>query len=134
MRWAHVNHWSEERLDEDPEDSLVRPYTITRGRTLSEHSDLTLITLVSTLDAEPGSDGVRGLQPEHRMILEQCRGPAAVAEIAATLNLPVAVTKILIGDLIALGRVAARAPLALAVGQKPDIRLLRAVRDGLLRL
>jgi len=129
-----VNHWSEERLDEDPEDSLVRPYTITRGRTLPERGDLTLITVVSTIDAEFGAANVRGLQPEHRMILEQCRTPAAVAEIAAGLNLPVAVAKILIGDLIALGRVAARPPLALAAGQKPDIRLLQAVRDGLLRL
>lgn len=129
-----MNHWSEERLDDDPEDSLVRPYTITRGRTLPERDDLTLITVVITLDAEIGPGGGRGLQPEHRMILEQCRTPAAVAEIAAGLNLPVAVTKILIGDLIALGRVSTRAPLALAAGQKPDIRLLQAVRDGLLRL
>jgi hypothetical protein len=129
-----VNHWSEERLDDDPGDSLVRPYTITRGRTLPERDDLTLITVVVTLDAEIASGGGRGLQPEHRMILEQCRTPAAVAEISAELNLPVAVTKILIGDLIALGRVATRAPLALAAGQKPDIRLLQAVRDGLLRL
>jgi len=129
-----VNHWSEEQFDDDPEDSLVRPYTITRGRTLPEHGDLTLITVVTTLDPENGPGGVRGLQPEHRMILEQCRRPAAVAEIAAGLNLPVAVAKILIGDLIALGRVAARPPLALAAGQRPDIRLLQAVRDGLLRL
>ena len=134
--WAWVNHWSEERLDdEDPEDTLVRPYTITRGRTLPERGDLlNLITLVTTLDAEIEPGGGRGLQPEHRMILERCRKPTAVAEIAAAMNLPVAVTKILIGDLLAVGRVAARPPLALAAGQQPDIRLLQAVRDGLLRL
>ena len=129
-----MNHWSEERLDDDPEDSLVRPYTITRGRTLPERGDLSLITLITTLDAEIAPGGGRGLQPEHRMILELCRRPSAVAEIAAELNLPVAVAKILIGDLITLGRVLARPPLALAAGQQPDIRLLQAVRDGLLRL
>jgi len=130
-----VNHWSEERFDdEDPEDSLVRPYTITRGRTLPERGDLSLITVVTALDPEIEPGGGRGLQPEHRMILELCRQPSAVAEIAAGLNLPVAVTKILIGDLIASGRVSVRAPLALAAGQQPDIRLLQAVRDGLLRL
>ena len=131
-----MNHWSEERLDdEDPEDTLVRPYTITRGRTLPERGDLlSLITLVTTLDAEIVPGGGRGLQPEHRMILELCRRPTAVAELAAGLNLPVSVTKILIGDLLALGRVAARPPLALAAGEQPDIRLLQAVRDGLLRL
>ena len=130
-----MNHWSEERFDdEDPGDSLVRPYTITRGRTLPERGDLSLITVVTALDPEIEPGGGRGLQPEHRMILELCRQPSAVAEIAAGLNLPVAVTKILIGDLIASGRVSVRAPLALAAGQQPDIRLLQAVRDGLLRL
>ena len=129
-----MNHWSEERLDDDPEDSLVRPYTITRGRTLPERGDLSLITLITTLDAEIAPGGGRGLQPEHRMILDLCRRPCAVAEIAASLNLPVAVAKILIGDLIALGRVVARPPLALGAGRKPDVRLLQAVRDGLLRL
>ena len=130
-----MNHWSEERFDDDdPEDTLVRPYTITRGRTLSERSDLGLITLVTTLDARIEPGGARGLQPEHRMILDRCRRPTAVAELAAGLDLPVAVTKILVGDLLALGRVAARPPLALAAGEQPDIRLLQAVRDGLFRL
>jgi hypothetical protein len=53
-----VNHWSEERLDDgNPEDTLVRPYTITRDRILPERSDLSLITPVTTLDAriEPGA-------------------------------------------------------------------------------
>lgn len=128
-----TSHWTDEPLDDDPEDSFVRPYTITHGRTVSAHGDLTLITIIVAL--HPARDQLtRGLEPEHRAILEQCRRPAAVAEIAARLDLPVAVAKILIGDLITLGTVAARAPVALAVGQSPDIRLLQAVRDGLRRL
>jgi len=39
-----------------------------------------------------------------------------------------------VGDLIDLGRVTARPPLAVAVGQRPDMTLLQAVRDGLRRL
>ncbi|HWG24224.1 DUF742 domain-containing protein [Actinospica sp.] len=129
-----ISHWADEPLDED-EDSFVRPYTITHGRTVSAHGDdLTLITIIVTLAAPEEQFGTRGLEPEHRFILERCRRPVAVAEIAAGLNLPVAVTKILISDLITLGTVAARAPLAVAVGQRPDIRLLQAVRDGLRRL
>jgi hypothetical protein len=58
----------------------------------------------------------------------------ALAEVAAELNLPVAVTKILVSDLITLGRVTARPPLAVAVGQGLDMTLLQAVKDGLLRL
>jgi hypothetical protein len=129
-----TSHWADEPLDDDPEDSFVRPYTITHGRTASTHGELTLITIVVTLAPPEERLDTRGLEPEHRFILELCRLPVALAEIAARLDLPVAVTKILISDLITLGTVAARPPVALAAGQKPDIRLLQAVRDGLRRL
>ena len=125
-------HWADEPLDEDPEDSFVRPYTITHGRTASDRTDLTLITVVLALDPPEERFTGRGLEPEHRFVLDLCRTPTALAEVAAGLNLPVAVTKILIGDLLAWGAVTTRAPVA--VGRKPDIRLLQAVRDGLRRL
>lgn len=128
-----MNHWTEEFPAED-EDSLVRPYTITRGRTAAAREDLTLITMIAALAAPGDGHDLRALQPEHRAILEVCRRPAALAEIAAGLNLPVSVVKILVSDLIELGRVSARPPLAMAVGHKPDVRLLQAVRDGLLKL
>jgi Protein of unknown function (DUF742) len=126
------SHWADEPLDDDPEDSFVRPYTITHGRTVSAHGDLTLITIVVALTPPPEQFGPRGLEPEHRLILERCRTPLALAEIAAGLGLPVAVTKILISDLITLGAVAAHSPTT--VGQRQDIGLLQAVRDGLRRL
>ncbi|MDX2543877.1 DUF742 domain-containing protein [Streptomyces sp. WI04-05B] len=129
-----MSHWADASPDDDDaEESLVRPYTITHGRTASARDDLTLITVIVTV--APGErTGDRGLQPEHRMILRQCRTAVALAEVAAGLNLPVAVTKILIGDLIALDRVTARPPLAVGVGQTPDMTLLQAVKDALLRL
>jgi hypothetical protein len=130
-----VSHWADEPLDDDPEDSFVRPYTITHGRTASAYGEeLTLITIIVALALPEEQFGLRDLEPEHRFILELCRTPVALAEIAARLNLPVAVAKILISDLIMLGTVVARAPVALAAGQKPDVRLLRAVRDALRRL
>ena len=128
-----TSHWADEPLDDD-EDSFVRPYTITQGRTASAHAELTLISIIVALTPPEEQFGTRGLEPEHRFILERCRSPVALAEIAAELNLPVAVTKILISDLITLGTVAARPPLAVAAGRKPDVRLLQAVRDGLRRL
>jgi hypothetical protein len=130
-----VTHWADASPDDEyTEQSFVRPYTITQGRTTSERDDLTLITVISTV-AEPGIPAdSRGLQPEHKLILQQCRRPVALAEVAAGLNLPVAVTKILLADLIALGRLTARPPLRVAVGQAPDITLLQAVKNGLLRL
>ena len=132
-------HWSEPGEDaaDDGSDSMVRPYTITRGRTAPERDDLTLITVLTTVQAlhEQLRSGPRGLQPEHRVILDRCRHPAAVAEVAADLNLPVSVTKILLGDLIAQGLLQARAPLSVArAGDAVDVGLLTAVRDGLRRL
>lgn len=129
-----MSHWADTSPgDDDAEESLVRPYTIIHGRTASVRDDLTLITVIATV-APCERPGDRGLQPEHRLILRQCRVPVALAEVAAGLNLPVAVTKILVDDLITLDRVTARPPLAVAVGQKPDMTLLQAVKDALLRL
>ena len=129
-----TSHWADEPLGDDPEDSFVRPYTITHGRTLSAHGDLTLITIIVALSTPEAQFGTRGLEPEHRSILDLCRRPMALAEIAAGLDLPVAVTKILVSDLITLGAVAARAPVTVGAGQRTNIRLLQAVRDGLRRL
>ncbi|WP_328753489.1 DUF742 domain-containing protein [Streptomyces sp. NBC_00285] len=119
---------------DDADAQSVRPYTITQGRTAPGRDDLTLITLVTTVEPDVPGRSSRGLQPEHRAILRQCRAPAAVAEIAAGLDLPISVAKILIDDLVALGRATTRPPLAVAAGSTVDMNLLRAVRDGLRRL
>lgn len=129
-----MSHWPDQSPADDAGESFVRPYTITHGRTAPTNDDLTLITLISTIAPPDDQLTVRGLEPEHRMILRHCRRPAAVAELASMLNLPVAVAKILIGDLMMRGLVLARAPPAVAVGQGPDLALLEAVRDGLRRL
>ncbi|WP_406299537.1 DUF742 domain-containing protein [Embleya sp. NBC_00888] len=143
-----TSRW-EQPWDEDA-GPLVRPYTLTRGRTKAvRDADLTLITLVTTVapdepagraaSAEEQSSGGRrkvrdgrGRQPEHQHILELCREPQAVAEVAALIDLPVSITKVLVDDLLRDGLVTVRAPLALA--RTPDPALLKKVRDGLLRL
>ncbi|SEG77764.1 Protein of unknown function [Nonomuraea solani] len=130
-----MKHWTERFDDDDADESLVRPYTITGGRTTSERDDLTLITLVTALSDVSPESARRKLQPEHRSILALCKRPLAVAEVASGLKLPVSVTKILIGDLIDAGQVRARPPLAFAqAGGFPDMTILEAVRDGLRKL
>ncbi|MGN9781323.1 DUF742 domain-containing protein [Nonomuraea sp. ZG12] len=132
-----MKHWTEGFEDDDADEPLVRPYTITGGRTAPERDDLTLITLVTTMPAvSPGSGrGLKRMQPEHRAILTLCERPLAVAEVAAALNLPVSVTKILIGDLIESGQLLSRPPLAFTqAGGIPEMAILEAVRDGLRRL
>ncbi|MGW3349101.1 DUF742 domain-containing protein [Nonomuraea rubra] len=132
-----MKHWTDGFADDDADEPLVRPYTITGGRTAAEREDLALITVVAALSEELAETGrgQRRWQPEHRAILGLCRRPLAVAEIAAALDLPVSVTKILIGDLIDSGQVRARRPLAFAqAGGMPDMAILEAVRDGLRKL
>ncbi|MEV0151850.1 MULTISPECIES: DUF742 domain-containing protein [unclassified Nonomuraea] len=132
-----MRHWTEGFDDEDADEPLVRPYTITGGRTTPERDDLTLITLVTAISAVPSEAGqeLRGMQPEHRTILALCRRPLAVAEVASALDLPVSVTKILIGDLIEAGQMRSRPPLAFAqAGGLPGMTILEAVRDGLRNL
>jgi hypothetical protein len=132
-----MKHWTEGFDDDDADETLVRPYTITSGRTTAERDDLTLITLVTTIpEVSPETGhGLRRMQPEHRTILDLCIRPLAVVEIASALDLPVSVTKILIGDLVDSGQVRARPPLAFAqAGGLLEMTLLEAVRDGLRKL
>jgi hypothetical protein len=134
--WARDDPaWDDPGEDgEDGAESMVRPYTITRGRTAPARDDLTLITVLTTVEDPRDEHGapVRPgrLQPEHRRILERCRRPAAALQDPA-----VSVTKILLADLVGQGLLAARAPITVAwAAGGVDPSLLAAVRDGLRRL
>ncbi|GAA1409014.1 DUF742 domain-containing protein [Kitasatospora putterlickiae] len=109
---------------------LVRPYAITNGRTGPVRDGFALITLVVT--ADPFADTSR-MTPEPAAILDLCRErPLAVAEIAAVLDLPVSVVKVLLDDLAEARMILTRAPVELA--EAPDIALIQAVIEGIRRL
>lgn len=76
-------------------------------------------------------DPVPGMQSEHAAILRLTERPTAVVEIAAELRLPVSITRILLSDLLAAGRVSARHPRKAAV---PDPDILEQVLVGLRNL
>lgn len=108
------------------DDLPERLYVITGGRgDQSAEVGLDLVTLIVSHD-EPQM----GMQPEHASILRVCRSPLSVAEISAHLILPPSVLSVLLSDLLADGRVEARAPAA----SLPDIALIEAVIDGLQKL
>jgi hypothetical protein len=82
------------------EGNLVRPYTLTGGRT-DTHVDLPLEAPIQTLQAGlahrwPPSD-VRG------KIIQLCVNSPSVAEISALLDLPLGVSRVLVGDLVLSG-------------------------------
>lgn len=83
-----------------PKAGLVRPYTLTAGRTGTD-VDLPLQAPVQTLPAGPA-----GRWPAYdmrRRILQLCIGSPSVAETSARLDLPVGVARVLVGDLVTSG-------------------------------
>ncbi|MET8946451.1 DUF742 domain-containing protein [Streptomyces sp. NPDC004542] len=106
-----------------------RLYTVTGGRSQADDS-FDLVTLVVS-ECRPTA----GMQSEHARILELCRHPTAVVEIAAELKLPITVVRILLGDLLDTGRITARHPPApRSVTSLPDTALLKEVLHGLRNL
>ncbi|HSA49949.1 MAG TPA: DUF742 domain-containing protein [Yinghuangia sp.] len=115
--------------DEDA-GPVVRSFATTGGRTRPSRDEFNLITLIINAGED---DALPGLEPEHRSILRLCTGsPLSVAEISAKLNLPPTVVKVLLGDLLDMGAIRTRAPIALA--EAPDIHVLQAVLDGIRRI
>ncbi|GAA3765397.1 hypothetical protein HDA32_001687 [Spinactinospora alkalitolerans] len=108
---------------------LVRPYTMTGGRTRPVDTGLDMISVV--VATRRHVDQV-ALEPEHASILDLCRRPVSVAEISAHLDIPLTVVKVLLSDLISKGDVLARAPLPAA--ELPQMNVLQAVLDGIRRL
>ncbi|WP_433890971.1 DUF742 domain-containing protein [Streptomyces sp. CA-111067] len=108
-----------------------RLYTVTGGRSRPRDNGLDLVTFVIS-EGEP----VLGMQSEHVRIMRLCRAyPVAVVEIAAHLNMPVGVVKILLGDLLADGRVSARRPRSVTRGDRlPPSETLKKVLSGLHKL
>ncbi|WP_432247001.1 DUF742 domain-containing protein [Streptomyces sanyensis] len=113
-------------LLDDAAGRLIRPYTVSGGRTRPTTA-LDLLSLVMATGSAPQGQ----LGPEHSLALGLCRGPTSVAEISAHLRLPAVVTKVLLSDLVDCGAVTARAPRA--HDTPTDRSLLEAVLDGLRR-
>ncbi|MEV6014335.1 MULTISPECIES: DUF742 domain-containing protein [unclassified Streptomyces] len=119
-------HWFD-----DEAGPVVRPYAMTRGRTTSagQHR-LDLIALVVTEQHAEDPEADHSLSPEHVDIVELCRGvPQSVAELAAGLDLPIGVVRVLIGDLVDDEMVHVTRPVPPA--ELPDESILRDVISGL---
>ena len=106
---------------EDASDgAVVRPFYLTRGRTRGR---LALDALV----CRSSVDGVgEVLEAEHDRILELCREPLAVAELAGRLQLPLGVVRVLLDDLVDAGRLDVALDRALLDDDLLD-RLIRGV-------
>ena len=79
-------------------DDLVRPFVMTGGRTKASDT-LRVETLVQTARSDEGKAAF-----EAGRILELCRTPHSIAEIAAKLEIPLGVVRVLAGDLVSEDR------------------------------
>jgi Protein of unknown function (DUF742) len=105
---------------------LVRPYAVTNGRTTASLRLDLLSMVVAT-----GTGSHNALEPDHMQALGLCLRPASVAEIAARLRLPAAVTKVLLSDLADCGAVRTAPPRSDA--NISNRVLLERLLDGLQR-
>jgi hypothetical protein len=120
---------SEDRRENRPQREpgrLVRPYYMTGGRTQPAHTDLEIEALVSTTAL---GERAPQLTVEQRAIAALCRDILSIAEISARLDLPLGVTRVLVGDMADGGLVVLHRPVT--VGDRPDLALLQRVLYGL---
>lgn len=106
----------------DDDGRLVPPYIVTGGRTRSTGADLALETLVTTT-----GDGRAAAERhvfEQRRILALCGRPQSIAEVAAALEVPAGVARVLIGDLVAAGMLQITRP------THTNEQLIRRLIDG----
>ena len=108
---------------------MLRPYALVRGRTKPTGEVIDVISTVFTLRVTVPER--TELEPEHLAVLEQCRMPTSVADLASTLDLPLAVIRILVADLRDHHFVRIQRP---RPERLTDLGLLREVADGLRRL
>jgi hypothetical protein len=124
---------------DEPTGALVRPYAVTRGRTRPK-LEIALEALVETTNRGRSTTGPnRGGQggSEHQYIAAMCDGGRvqSLAEIAARMQLPLGVARVIVADMASDGLVAVYEPTSLddetdAVGTE----LLERVLSGLRRL
>jgi hypothetical protein len=116
-----------EWLDQDA-GPVVRPYALTGGLTRPSGQRLDLLDMVRAVyRAAQGPE----LSPEQVALLERCQMPTPVAELAAGLDLPVGVIRILACDLLERGLVMIHRAQPAAFS---DLKILQEVVDGLRRL
>lgn len=98
-------------LYEDEADEtgrLIRPYAITGGRT---GSDDAVIGLEAQIQANTrASSNVGAYRWEAAKLIELVQAPTALVEVAARLEIPIGVARVLVADLVRDGAVVVHVP------------------------
>jgi hypothetical protein len=107
---------------------IVRPYAMTRGRTMPAAD--AFIGLIDTVLAEerPQLPIEARLNSEHRRLLRRLAQPVTVVDLASDAGLPVGVVRVLLSDLAQWGAIKV---VPVPRGHVVDERILREVLNGL---
>ena len=102
------------------DESFVRPFMVTEGRTRPLRDDLRIETMVRTVPAALSAP----LRFEQYKVVQLCQLPMSLAEIGAVLKVPLGVARVLVADLLAGNYVEIREPEA----QLP-VHVIERIRD-----
>jgi hypothetical protein len=119
---------------DEPTGALVRPYAVTRGRTRPK-LEIAIEALVETTVRGRTAGNRQGNGQEQQYIATLCDGRLqSLAEIAARMQLPLGVARVLIADMAADGLVAVYEPTSFDDNDAVGTELLERVLSGLRRL
>lgn len=118
---------SHDRIGSEPPGELIRPFLMTGGRTRSSIDDLQFETMVE----RTGADG-QALRFEAARVHELAGRTIAIAEISATLDVPIGAIKVLVGDLVGSGHL--RLHRTTGPAETGHVELLNRLITGLKRL
>jgi hypothetical protein len=113
---------------QEPQGRLVRPYAITGGRTEVRGASLELETQVVATPL--GKASLSRYRWEAARVITLCEEPLALVEVAAKLDVPVGVARVVVADLVNAGALELRSPEV----EESYTTLLERVLDGIRNL
>ena len=117
-----------EWIDQDP-GPVVRPYALTGGLTRPSGQRFDLLDLVRAV--RRAARDLHQLSPEQADLLQRCQMPTTLVDLAADLDLPVGVIRILVSDLRERGLITIHRPQPAGFS---DLKILQEVVNGLRRI
>jgi hypothetical protein len=112
--------------DEQPAARIVRPYTITAGRTRSTVD----LPMEATLRLQPSASEQEWGSDLQGRIVQVC-DHKSVAEVSAAVSMPIGVVRVLLGDLVEQGYVGVQATLNDSSSHDERLDLIERTLRGL---
>ena len=112
--------------DEEPAARIVRPYTITAGRTRSTVD----LPMEARLGLDPSAHERAWGSDLQGRIVEVC-DQKSVAEVSAAVSMPIGVVRVLLGDLVEQGYVGVQATLNDSSSRDERLDLIERTLRGL---